>query len=345
MAVERIISGQALSKEEERFSWSLRPSRLAEYIGQSALVEKLGISVEAALGRGEPLEHVLLHGPPGLGKTTLSHIVAAEMGSKMISTSGPALQRTGDLVGILTNLEEGDVLFIDEVHRLSAGVEEFLYPAMEDFQVDIVVDKGMYAKTIPIHLKRFTMVGATTRAGLLSAPLRDRFGIFHHLDFYPPEDLKRIVERSAGLLEVEADNEALVELSLRSRGTPRIANRLLRRVRDYAQVKADGKIIGKVVKKALEVEGVDQAGLDNLDRKFLTSIIEFYQGGPVGIEAIAATLNEEVDTLCDMVEPFLLKMGMLNRTRKGRMVTRKTYQHLKIPFKPGGQEGLFENIK
>jgi len=340
MPVERIISGKALSEEEEHFNRNLRPRTLDEYIGQRAHVDKLRISVQAARNRSEPLEHVLFHGPPGLGKTTLAHIIAHEMGARMVQSSGPALVRPGDLMGILTNLERGDVLFIDEVHRLAPAVEEFLYPAMEDFQVDFVLDKGMYAKTINVPLKQFTLVGATTRAGLLTAPLRERFGIFHHLDFYPAEELQEIVRRSARMLEVEIESQAVVELARRSRGTPRTANRLLRRVRDYAQVKAAGQITAAVADEALRVEGVDQAGLDELDRKVLHTIIDFYHGGPVGIEAIAATLNEEVDTLVDMVEPFLLKTGFISRTSKGRRASKRAYEHLGLAPPRGGQ-GMF----
>jgi len=341
MAVERIISGSALSEEEEQFNRTLRPRTLDEYVGQRAMVEKLQISLQAARNRNEPLEHVLLHGPPGLGKTTLAHIIAAEMGSRLVSSSGPALIRPGDLMGILTNLERGDVLFIDEVHRLSAPVEEFLYPAMEDFKVDFVIDKGMYAKTIVVPLKQFTLVGATTRAGLLTAPLRERFGIFHHLDFYPPEELEEIIRRSARMLEVEIEPVAVTQLAQRSRGTPRTANRLLRRVRDYAQVKAAGKITAAVGDEALRVEGVDHAGLDELDRKVLHTIIDFYGGGPVGIEAIAATLNEEVDTLADMVEPFLLKNGFISRTREGRRANPRAYDHLGLSAPRDAQSKLF----
>ncbi len=342
MTVERIISGRALSEEEQLFNLSLRPRELSEYIGQRELVNKLEISLEAARNRGEPLEHVLFHGPPGLGKTTLAHIIAKEMDSRLVTTSGPALVRPADLMGIITNLERGDVLFIDEVHRINSAVEEFLYPAMEDFRVDFVVDKGMYAKTINVPLKPFTLIGATTRAGLLSAPLRDRFGIFHHLDFYPREELAEIIKRSAGLLGVKIEDGAVVLLAERSRGTPRTANRLLRRVRDYAEVRAQGDITEEVADKALTVEGVDRAGLDDLDRKFLRVIIEFYQGGPVGIEAIAATLNEEVDTLVDMVEPFLLKTGFVQRTRKGRQVTSEALRHMGVELK-GRPQTLFED--
>ncbi len=330
MSKERIISSQALSEEEESAQWSLRPTSLTDYVGQKNLVEKLNISLMAAKKRNEPLDHVLLYGPPGLGKTTLSHIIAHEMGSNIICSSGPILEKTGDLMGILTNLSQGDVFFIDEIHRLPKIVEEFLYSAMEDFAIDFVVDKGAFAKTVKIPLKRFTLVGATTRAGLLSAPLRERFGIFHHLDFYPDDELDIIARRSAKILQVPLKKEASLELASRSRGTPRIANRLLKRVRDYAEVKADGTIALDIAKKALHMEGIDEQGLDGLDRKILKTIIEFYNGGPVGIETISATLNEERDTIEDMIEPFLLKIGFLSRTRHGRIVNKSAYTHLKI---------------
>lgn len=342
MTVDRIISGEASCPEDETFAWSLRPKRLAEYIGQAAVVEKLSIAIEAALMRKEPLEHVLFHGPPGLGKTTLAHIISEEMGTRLVCTSGPALQRPGDLMGVLTNLEKGDVLFIDEIHRLSPTVEEFIYPAMEDFKVDFVVDKGMYAKTINVPIEPFTLVGATTRAGLVTAPLRERFGISHHLDFYPADDIRSILLRSARLLEVPVEEEAMGGLSERSRGTPRTANRLLRRVRDYAQVRAGGSITARVSEDALKVEGVDSMGLDDLDRNFLKTIIEYYEGGPVGIEAIAATLNEETDTLVDVVEPYLLKIGFLNRTRRGRCVTPRACNHLGVKTPKGTLPGLFD---
>ncbi|MBD3257124.1 Holliday junction branch migration DNA helicase RuvB [candidate division GN15 bacterium] len=328
MGRERIVSGAQLGPEEDLTQFSLRPKTLAEYIGQKELREKLDVLVQAARGRKEPVEHLLLYGPPGLGKTTLAHIIAHEMKSRIIATSGPALQRAGDLMGILTNLNEGDILFIDEIHRLSSVIEEFIYPAMEDFKVDFVVDKGAFAKVINVPLKRFTLIGATTRAGMLSAPLRDRFGLYYHLDFYPPEDLEDIVLRSAKLLDIQIDREAAKVVAARSRGTPRISNRLLRRVRDYAAVKADGLVTPEIAAIALDAEGVDSVGLDQLDRKLLRTIVEYYKGGPVGIEALGATLNEETDTLVDMVEPFLLKIGFVQRTKRGRVVSMEAAKHL-----------------
>jgi len=341
---ERIISGESLSEEETVFNWSLRPPSLAEYVGQKALVEKMSISLTAAKNREEPLDHVLFHGPPGLGKTTLAHIISHEMEKDIIVSSGPILEKTGDLMGILTNLGEGTVFFIDEIHRLPKIVEEFLYSAMEDFAIDFVVDKGAFAKTVKIPLKRFTLVGATTRAGLLSAPLRERFGIFHHLDFYPAEELEIIIRRSAKILKIPIKKEASLEIARRSRGTPRIANRLLKRVRDYAEVKSDGTITVEIAQKALEMEGIDIQGLDDLDRKLLKTIIKYYGGGPVGIETISATINEETDTLVDMVEPFLLKIGFLSRTRNGRKVNQSAYQHLHLDKSKGQQEDLFKDI-
>jgi Holliday junction DNA helicase RuvB len=316
--------------EEIIYNLTLRPKNLDEFIGQDRVVEGLRIAIEAALQRNEPLEHILFSGPQGLGKTTLAHIIANEMKTKIITSSGPGIERAGDLVGLLTNLEEGDVFFIDEIHRISKIIEEFLYPAMENFQIDFIVDKGPYAKTIKFNLKRFTLIGATTRAGLLSSPLRGRFGISYHLDFYSPQELSLIVMRSARLLEINIDKEAALEIAKRSRGTPRIANRLLRRVRDYSQVKSDGKITHNLAKEALEQQGIDKLGLDLLDRKVLKIIIEQYKGGPVGINSLAASLNEEPDTIIDIIEPYLLKIGVLRRTRKGREVTNEAYNHLGI---------------
>ncbi|MDP8234300.1 MAG: Holliday junction branch migration DNA helicase RuvB [Candidatus Saelkia tenebricola] len=314
--------------EEQILNLSLRPSSLGEFIGQKRVEEGLQIAIEAARKRKEPLEHILFSGPQGLGKTTLAHIIAHEMNASIITTSGPGIDRAGDLVGILTNLGEGDVLFIDEIHRLSKVVEEFLYSAMENFKIDFIIDKGPYARTIQFHLKQFTLIGATTRSGLLSAPLRARFGIYYHLDLYTPQELSLIVNRSAKLLEIEIEKDADLKIAKCSRGTPRIANRLLRRVRDYAQVKSDGKITEENVQKALEKEGIDMMGLDHMDRRVLDVIINQYKGGPVGIDALAASLNEEVDTIIDVVEPYLLKAGFINRTRKGREATDLAYQHI-----------------
>ena len=305
-------------------------SRLAEFIGQQKVKDSLRVYVDAALSRREALDHTLFFGPPGLGKTTLAELIARELGVNIRATSGPALEKPGDLVGTLTNLRAGDILFIDEIHRLRPVIEEFLYPAMEDFAVDFVLDKGPFAKAIRIPLKRFTLVGATTRAGLLASPLRDRFGLLFHLDFYTPEELEAIVRRSADLLEVEMAPEAASEIARRSRGTPRIANRLLRRVRDYAQVKAQGAVVIDTTRASLTLEGVDDEGLDELDRKVLQAIISRYNGGPVGIEALAATLQEETDTLTDVVEPYLLQQGFLIRTSAGRRATGRAYEHLGI---------------
>ena len=314
--------------DDQILNLSLRPKRFDEFVGQTQVAENLRVAIQAATRRSEPLEHLLLAGPPGLGKTSIAHIVAHEMGAKITATSGPAIERAGDLIGILTNLEEGDIFFIDEIHRLSKVVEEFLYPAMESFEIDFVIDKGPYAKTIKFHLKRFTLIGATTRAGLLSNPLRSRFGMVYHLEFYKPEELVEIIKRSAHILGISLDPDAARTIAERSRGTPRVANRLLRRVRDYAQVKTNGKISKDVAEAALSAQGVDGFGLDAIDRKVLKAIIDFYGGGPVGIEALAAVLNEERDTIVDIVEPYLLSAGLLKRTARGRKATRLAYQHV-----------------
>jgi len=320
------------TEEDAVVSLSLRPQEIDEFIGQKELVENLKLSIRAAKQREEPIEHMLFSGPPGLGKTSLAHIVAHEMSSKITVTSGPAIDRAGDLIGILTNLERGDILFIDEIHRLSKTVEEFLYPAMESYQIDFIVDKGPYAKTIKFNLKPFTLIGATTRSGLLASPLRDRFGIFYHLDFYEPEELAQIVVNSAKKLAVDIDESASLAIARRSRGTPRIANRLLRRVRDYVQVKfSSNQITSDLVHKAMEVLGIDQAGLDDADRRFIRVLRENYKGGPVGVETLAATLNEEVDTIVDVIEPFLLKAGFLKRTARGRELTETAFKHLGHP--------------
>lgn len=327
------------SEEDAVLNISLRPKRLSEFIGHKEITQNLSISMQAAKQRKEPLEHVLLSGPPGLGKTSLAHIIAHEMNSKITATSGPAIERAGDLIGILTNLEEGDILFIDEIHRLSKVVEEFLYPAMESFQIDFIIDKGPYAKTIKFNLKPFSLVGATTRIGLLASPLRGRFGIFYNLDFYKVEDLAKIIRHSAKILDIEIDDEAAVEIGNRARGTPRIANRLLRRVRDYAQVLKIKKINAETAAKTLDDLGIDKAGLDELDRRVLKLILKTYAGGPVGIESLAASLNEEVDTIADTVEPYLLKAGYLKRTSRGRMATRSAFEHFGIKYER--QEELF----
>ena len=334
MATERLISAQTTGPAEEQQNWSLRPERIGEYVGQAELIERLGIAIEAARSRGEPVEHVLLHGPPGLGKTTLAHVISREMGRKLHTTSGPALARGTDLVSALTRLETGDVLFIDEIHRLPIAVEEFIYPAMEDFRIDVTVDTGLHARTVQIRCKPFTLIGATTRAGLLSAPLRSRFGLLHHLKFYGVDELCAILSRSAGLLAMNSvQQSALERIAERSRGTPRIANRLLRRVRDFAVVRGDGSVSAGIVDDALRLEGVDRLGLDELDRAYLRTIGEVYEGGPVGLETVAATMNEDGGTLEDVVEPYLLQIGFLARTRRGRMLTRQSAEFLGIAFK------------
>jgi Holliday junction DNA helicase RuvB len=336
---DRLISGGEMPEDREPEMGSLRPRNLAEYIGQRDVVKPLSIALEAARQRGEALDHVLLHGPPGLGKTTLAYIIANEMSVDVQVTSGPALKRPGDLMGLLTNLKQGDVFFIDEIHRLDAAVEEYLYPAMEDFTVDFVLDRGANARMLNFQLKRFTMVGATTMTGLLSGPLRGRFGLTYHMDYYEPEDLRTIVLRSAGILGVEIEEDGADEIARRSRGTPRIANRLLKRVRDFAQVVGNGVVTRDAADSALKLEGIDSLGLDRLDRELLRVVIGTYQGGPVGIEALAATLNEEQSTLVEVVEPYLLKIGFLARTPSGRRATHLAYQHLGISGSPPGQQG------
>lgn len=330
--VNNEIITTAASLPEDSAEGSLRPKTLDEYIGQEKAKANLSVFINAAKMRGESLDHVLLHGPPGLGKTTLAGIIANEMGVNMRITSGPAIEKPGDLVAMLTNLNEGDILFVDEIHRLNRAYEEILYPAMEDYAIDIILGKGPSANSIHLDLPHFTLIGATTRSGQLTAPLRDRFGVSLRLELYSPEELRRIVVRSAGILNVPIEPDGAYEIASRSRGTPRIANRLLRRVRDYAQVMADGVITSKVADAALSKLEVDKLGLDALDRRMLRSIIEFYNGGPVGLETLAATINEESVTLEDVYEPYLLQNGFLTRTPRGRCVTRKAYEHLGIEF-------------
>lgn len=320
---------------EELAILQLRPRNFDEYVGQQNVMHSLKIAVTAASKRGEPVDHVLFHGPPGLGKTTLAHIIAREMNVRLEHTSGPALERPADMVGLLSNLEAGAVLFIDEIHRLSSAVEEYLYSAMEDYRVDFVTGAGVYAKTLSFPLQPFTLVGATTRAGLLSSPLRDRFGMIYHMEYYSDDELTSVVTRSAGILGVEADAAGAAEIARRSRGTPRVANRLLRRVRDFAQVEARGNITREIASAALDMEGVDELGLDRLDRLYLTTLAHQYNGGPAGIAAISATVNEEPQTLEDVVEPFLLKCGFVIRTPGGRRVTPEGMRHAGAPVGGG----------
>ncbi|MEC9373739.1 MAG: Holliday junction branch migration DNA helicase RuvB [Planctomycetota bacterium] len=347
MATQRIVMAESAAPEEEKAQQSLRPRALGEFVGQPELIERIRIAVEAGKRRGDPMEHTLLDGPPGLGKTTIAHLIANEMGVEVHVTSGPAITRGAELVGALTRLKAGDVLFVDEIHRLPAAVEEFIYPAMEDFRIDVSVDSGMHSRTVSIPVKPFTLIGATTRAGLLSAPLRGRFGICHHLRYYTPEELEIILVRSARLLGLsEKATDALRLIAERSRGTPRVANRLLRRVRDYAEVRAQGRLDVGVVEEALALEGVDAMGLDELDRSYLKAIGTAYRGGPVGLEAIAATMGEDSGTLADVVEPFLLQVGLLARTRRGRQLTPLAGERLGLacPAAPDAEEdgsGLF----
>ena len=329
----------SLTREDEN-EGTLRPQTLADYIGQEKAKGNLEVFIQAAKMRGEPLDHVLLHGPPGLGKTTLSGIIANEMGVHIRITSGPAIEKPGDLAALLTNLNENDILFVDEIHRLNRQVEEILYPAMEDYAIDIIIGKGPSANSIRLDLPHFTLIGATTRAGQLSAPLRDRFGVTLRLELYTPEELSRIVRRSAGILGVPIEDDGAMEIARRSRGTPRIANRILRRVRDFAQVRAGGVITRSVADQALSALEVDHLGLDAVDRRMLTSIIENYGGGPVGLETLAATINEESVTLEDVYEPYLMQMGFLTRTPRGRCVTPKAYQHLGLTVPGGLGDGL-----
>ena len=337
-AQENELITRSVVLPEDAGEGSLRPRFLHEYIGQDRAKENLRIFIQAVKMRGESLDHVLLHGPPGLGKTTLAAVIANEMGVNMRITSGPTIEKAGDLAALLTNLQENDILFVDEIHRMNRAVEEILYPAMEDFAIDIIIGKGPSANSIRLDLPKFTLIGATTRSGQLSAPLRDRFGVILRLELYSPEELRRIVERSAGILGIEIDSAGADEIARRSRGTPRIANRILRRVRDFAQVTANGRITRDVADKALNRLEIDHLGLDALDRRMLRSIIEFYSGGPVGVETLAATINEESVTLEDVYEPYLLQQGFLTRTPRGRCVTQKAYEHLGIPFH--GQQQL-----
>ena len=324
---DRLVAGGAADNRETALDRAVRPQTLNDYIGQSAVREQMEIFLSAAKGRGEPLDHTLIFGPPGLGKTTLASIIANEMGVQLKTTSGPVLEKAGDIAAIMTNLEPNDVLFIDEIHRLSPYVEEILYPAMEDFQLDIMIGEGPAARSIKLDLPPFTLVGATTRAGLLTSPLRDRFGIVQRLEFYEVSDLKRIVSRAASILEVEADGAGALEIAKRSRGTPRIANRLMRRVRDYAQVKGDGVINQPMAEQALDMLSVDEQGFDHLDRRFLLALIEKFEGGPVGIDSLAAALSEERGTLEDVIEPYLIQQGLIVRTPRGRVVTNAAYRH------------------
>ncbi len=341
MNQDRVIDSE-IESEEIQYDCKLRPAKFDDYVGQEKIKENLKIFISAARMRGDALDHVLFYGPPGLGKTTLANIISVEMGANLKSTSGPVIEKTGDLAALLTNLKEGDILFIDEIHRLSNVIEEVLYSAMEDFKLDIMIGQGPSARSIKLDLPPFTLVGATTRAGLLTSPLRDRFGVVHRLDYYSAEELEIIVTRSAAILDIPIKPDGAREIARRSRGTPRIANRLLRRVRDYAQVKADGVIFREVAQKSLEMLEVDSMGLDKMDHKLLLTLIEKFNGGPVGVDSLAASISEEKDTIEDVLEPFLMQSGFIHRTPRGRVATQMAYEHFGIiPPQQGSQEKLF----
>ncbi|MCH8311881.1 MAG: Holliday junction branch migration DNA helicase RuvB [Nitrospinae bacterium] len=341
MDQKRVIDSE-IESEEIQYDCKLRPAKFDDYVGQEKIKENLKIFISAARMRGDALDHVLFYGPPGLGKTTLANIISVEMGANLKSTSGPVIEKTGDLAALLTNLKEGDILFIDEIHRLSNVIEEVLYSAMEDFKLDIMIGQGPSARSIKLDLPPFTLVGATTRAGLLTSPLRDRFGVVHRLDYYSAEELEIIVTRSAAILDIPIKPDGAREIARRSRGTPRIANRLLRRVRDYAQVKADGVIFREVAQKSLEMLEVDSMGLDKMDHKLLLTLIEKFNGGPVGVDSLAASISEEKDTIEDVLEPFLMQSGFIHRTPRGRVATQMAYEHFGIlPPQQGSQERLF----